>query len=59
MTKKTWKSRIKAACKGVGTYKPENWRVMVFNGTRLYAWHAHHLIPQNEKTTLCWHYTTN
>ncbi len=34
-----------------GTYKPENWRVMVFNGTRLYAWHAHHLIPQNEKTT--------
>lgn len=32
-------------------YRPDNWRVMVFNGTRLYPWHAHPEIFPGEKLT--------
>lgn len=33
------------------TYRLENWRIMVFNGTRLYPWHAHREIFPGEKLT--------
>lgn len=32
-------------------YSPDNWRVMVFNGTRIYPWHAHREIFPGEKLT--------
>lgn len=33
------------------TYKPNGWRVMVFNGTRLYPWHVRPNLMPGEKLT--------
>ena len=33
------------------SYKPTGMRVMVYNGTRLYQWHANPMITRNEKLT--------
>ncbi len=34
-----------------GSFRPENWRIMVYNGTRLYPWHVDPHVAQNEKLT--------
>lgn len=33
------------------SYRPDNWRVMVFNGARIYPWHAHRDVFPGEKLT--------
>ncbi len=37
--------------RGNNPFKPENYRVMVFNGVRLYAWHVNRNVFPNEKLT--------
>ena len=34
-----------------GTYKPENYRLMVYNKQSLYMWHVNRLVTPNEKAT--------
>jgi len=34
-----------------GTFKPDNHRVMVYNGVRLYAWHVNRRVFPNERLT--------
>jgi len=37
--------------RGNNPFKPENYRVMVYNGVRLYMWHVNRSVAPNEKLT--------